>query len=57
MLICDMKYSTWGHTHTGIVIVFDKYEYNPPKKDKELESNFSLTLSSIHSEKSLINQD
>ena len=51
-----MKYETLGYTHTGIFIVSDKVKYNPPKTDTELESNYLLNLSSMHSEKYLINQ-
>ena len=37
-------------THTGIVIVAEKYKYNPPKKGMEQERNLSLDLYSINSE-------
>ena len=34
--VYDMTYSTLGHTHTVILIVADKDEYNPTKKNIKL---------------------
>ena len=51
--VYDMTYKALGRTCTGIFILSDKDEYNPPNKDMELERNYLLTLSSIHPEKSL----
>ena len=49
----DVTYKNVGHTQPEISTAADMGEYIPPKKRMELESNLSLTLSSINTEISL----
>ena len=51
LLDYNMKYLTLGHTRPGIIIATKKGEYNPTNKVIQLEINFTLSLSSINSEK------
>ena len=51
--VYDTKYKTLVHTHLVMVIAAYKVEYRPPNKGIESERNFSLTLSSVHPERSL----
>ena len=48
MPVYDVTYKTLGHTQPEISTAADMGEYIPPKKGMELESNLSLTLSSIN---------
>ena len=52
-----MKYWTLGHTHHGIIITIEKFEYDSPKKGLELKRNFTLNLPNIHTKKSFRNRN
>ena len=53
MLVYEVTYKTLGHAHPVISTTAEMGEYGPYKKGMELESNLSLTLSSINLEISL----
>ena len=53
MLVYDVICKTLGRIHPGISTSAEMCDYKPPKKDMELERNFSLILSSMNSERAL----